>query len=181
MLLVFNLQDSTKDSSKGFPMKDRIGPLISRISPVLKRKTLAQSPSKEAANDSYVLEASAEMSHATSRDTTKEDLENMSSCSIDGSLVLSDGRSMRTEDSQTCLRCKVLETDYQQLQEEKVQLDKQLVKAREEAQMLSELIKDMERKWTDVAKDYEKQVSSFPTHCSPSAISRYKKMCCLAG
>lgn len=139
-------------------MKDRIGPLISRISPVLKRRTLAQSPSKEIAADSYALEASAEMGRVTSRDTTMEDLDNSS---IDSSFVLSEERSMQTGESQTCLRCKVLETDYQHLQEEKVQLDKQLVKAREEAQMLSELIKDMERKWTEVAKDYEKQVSIF--------------------
>lgn len=61
---------------------------------------------------------------------------------------------------QTTIRYRVLEADLQQLQEEKAQVDKQLIKAREESQMLSELIKDMEHKWTEMAKDYEKQVGN---------------------
>jgi len=90
---------------------------------------------------------------------TKEDLENMSSCSIDSNLISNEGNSLRIEDGNQNARFKVLEADFQQIQGEKIQLDKQLAKAREEVQMLSELIKDMEHKWTEVAKDYEKQVS----------------------
>ena len=98
------------------------------------------------------------MAHAATRQMTKEDLENMSSCSIDSNVISNEGNAIVEDGNQTA-RFKELEADFQQMQEEKVQLDKQLVKAREEAQMLSELIKDMEHKWTEVAKDYEKQVS----------------------
>ncbi|XP_046456544.1 rab GTPase-binding effector protein 1-like isoform X2 [Daphnia pulex] len=151
--------DSTKDSSKGFPIKDRIGPLISRISPVLKRKSSAQSPSKDISADSYVLDpATFGTPEMVTRQMTKEDLENMSSCSVDSNLISSEGNSARIEDGNKNTRFKELEADFQQMQEEKVQLDKQLTKAREEARMLSDLIKDMEHKWTEVAKDYEKQV-----------------------
>ncbi|EFX69086.1 hypothetical protein DAPPUDRAFT_301185 [Daphnia pulex] len=154
-----NLTDSTKDSSKGFPIKDRIGPLISRISPVLKRKSSAQSPSKDISADSYVLDpATFGTPEMVTRQMTKEDLENMSSCSVDSNLISSEGNSARIEDGNQNTRFKELEADFQQMQEEKVQLDKQLTKAREEARMLSDLIKDMEHKWTEVAKDYEKQV-----------------------
>ncbi|XP_046645690.1 rab GTPase-binding effector protein 1-like isoform X2 [Daphnia pulicaria] len=151
--------DSSKDSSKGFPIKDRIGPLISRISPVLKRKSSAQSPSKDISADSYVLDpATFGTPEMVTRQMTKEDLENMSSCSVDSNLISSEGNSARIEDGNQNTRFKELEADFQQMQEEKVQLDKQLTKAREEARMLSDLIKDMEHKWTEVAKDYEKQV-----------------------
>ncbi|XP_046645689.1 rab GTPase-binding effector protein 1-like isoform X1 [Daphnia pulicaria] len=154
-----NVTDSSKDSSKGFPIKDRIGPLISRISPVLKRKSSAQSPSKDISADSYVLDpATFGTPEMVTRQMTKEDLENMSSCSVDSNLISSEGNSARIEDGNQNTRFKELEADFQQMQEEKVQLDKQLTKAREEARMLSDLIKDMEHKWTEVAKDYEKQV-----------------------
>lgn len=135
-------------------MKDRIGPLISRISPVLKRKSMAQSPSREIASESCTLDASEmDLPH-----TPKEDHVNMS-CSIDSSLALNEGQSSLVEEIPNCSRCKSLSSDFKNLQEEKGQSDKQLVKAREEAQMLSDLIKDMEHKWTEVAKDYEKQVA----------------------
>lgn len=132
--------------------------MISRISPVLKRKSSAQSPSKDISADSYVLDpATFGTPEMVTRQMTKEDLENMSSCSVDSNLISSEENSARIEDGNT--RFKELEADFQQMQEEKVQLDKQLTKAREEARMLSDLIKDMEHKWTEVAKDYEKQVS----------------------
>jgi predicted nucleic acid-binding Zn-ribbon protein len=134
--------------------------LISRISPVLKRKSSAQSPSKDISADSYVLDpATFGTPEMVTRQMTKEDLENMSSCSVDSNLISSEGNSARIEDGNQNTRFKELEADFQQMQEEKVQLDKQLTKAREEARMLSDLIKDMEHKWTEVAKDYEKQVS----------------------
>lgn len=95
---------------------------------------------------------------------TKEDLENMSSCSIESNLISNEGNSVRIEDGNQAARFKELEADFLHLQEEKVQSDKQLTKAREEAQMLSDLIKDMEHKWTEVAKDYEKQVSERFNH-----------------
>ena len=134
--------------------------MISRISPVLKRKSSAQSPSKDISADSYVLDSTTfGTPEMAIRQMTKEDLENMSSCSIDSNLISNEGNSLRIEDGNQNARFKVLEADFQQIQGEKIQLDKQLAKAREEVQMLSELIKDMEHKWTEVAKDYEKQVS----------------------
>ncbi|KAK4010865.1 hypothetical protein OUZ56_019993 [Daphnia magna] len=160
-----NLMDCNKDGSKGFPIKDRIGPLISRISPVLKRKSSAQSPSKETSVDSYVLDSSTfgipEVASTATKNSTKEEIENISFCSVDSNLTSSEGSFMHADDGhQTTIRYRVLEADLQQLQEEKAQVDKQLIKAREESQMLSELIKDMEHKWTEMAKDYEKQVDS---------------------
>ena len=44
------------------------------------------------------------------------------------------------------------------MNEEKANHEKQLAKAREETVRMSDLIKEMEHKWTEVAKDYEKQV-----------------------
>ncbi|XP_057368871.1 rab GTPase-binding effector protein 1-like [Daphnia carinata] len=159
-----NMMDCNKDVSKGFPIKDRIGPLISRISPVLKRKSSAQSPSKEISVDSYVLDSSTfgipEVASTAIKNSTKEEIENMSSCSVDSNLTSSEGSFLQANDDQNVIRYTVLEADLQQLQEEKAQVDKQLIKAREESQMLSELIKDMEHKWTEMAKDYEKQVDS---------------------
>lgn len=139
-------------------MKDRIGPFISRISPVLKRRSSGQSPSRDIPPDNVFDSSASEMLFSASKDASKEDLVNMSSCSIDSSMVQSEGQSLLAEEA--CLRCKALLSDYQNLQEEKGQSDKLLIKAREEAQMLSDLIKDMEHKWTEVAKDYEKQVST---------------------
>lgn len=162
--------------------------MISRISPVLKRKSSAQSPSKDISADSYVLDSASfgtpETPHNATRQMTKEDLENMSSCSIESNLISNEGNSVRIEDGNQAARFKELEADFLHLQEEKVQSDKQLTKAREEAQMLSDLIKDMEHKWTEVAKDYEKQVSErfyhFPNFNFLLYFISWRWICCMA-
>lgn len=140
---------------------------MNRISPVLKRKSSVQSPSKDITADSYAVDSSpfgiSGLAAAATTNLIKEEIENMSSWSVDSNLTSSDGSSMQADDGhQTIIRYRALEADFQQLQEEKVQVDKLLVKAREESQMLSELIKDMEHKWTEMAKDYEKQVKDLP-------------------
>ena len=57
-----------------------------------------------------------------------------------------------------CQQCQSAAAENQQLREEKMSLEKQLAKSREDAESMSNLVKDMEHKWTEVAKDYEKQV-----------------------
>ena len=59
---------------------------------------------------------------------------------------------------QVCHRCQQATVENEQLQNDKTHLEKQLSKSREEAERMSNLVKDMEHKWTQVAKDYEKQV-----------------------
>lgn len=59
---------------------------------------------------------------------------------------------------QVCHRCQQATVENEQLQNDKTYLEKQLSKSREEAERMSNLVKDMEHKWTQVAKDYEKQV-----------------------
>ena len=82
----------------------------------------------------------------------------MSYGSVDTSNVSQNESLLEDLVQQTCSNCKTIQTDLNRCQEEKSQSDKQLGKAREEMKMLSDLVKDMEHKWTEVAKDYEKQV-----------------------
>lgn len=147
----------TKENLKGLPIKDRIGPLISRISPVLKRKSLPQSPSKESASENLLHESltlgTTDTVPVANKDMCKEEFE-----SVESTFIPNEDQSSQSEEIHSCSQCKFSLAENQRLQEGKLQVEKQLVKAREEVQMLSELIKDMERKWTEVAKDYEKQV-----------------------
>ena len=63
-----------------------------------------------------------------------------------------------------CQQCQQVAAENEQLRSDKTQLEKQLNKSREEAERISNLVKDMEHKWTQVAKDYEKQVSRSSDH-----------------
>ena len=149
---------------KSFQMKDKIGPLFSRISPVLKRKSSANSPSKETFTETF----DSDTDNLTKKQPSIEDLLSTSTVSFDSScssfqaegplLMVDQFQDTSASGQKPCTECKSLVADIHQLQEEKLQLEKQLAKSREEAERLSNLIKDMEHKWTEVAKDYEKQV-----------------------
>lgn len=157
---------------KNFQMKDKIGPLFSRISPVLKRKSSASSPSKEAPDHLESVNENFAVS-TTKHQPSIDDLLSTSTVSFDSSCssFQAEGPLVLVEQFQDvsghkpCAECKSLVADIHQLQEEKLQLEKQLAKSREEAVRLSNLIKDMEHKWTEVAKDYEKQACSNFNSC----------------
>jgi len=133
-------------------MKDRTGALFSRISPVLKRKSTGQSPSREPTSHTLEESSSTEILH-------EDDTLNSSATSFETSYNSEAGFTgpvqLRVEEIQgPCQTCKLMN-------EEKANHEKQLAKAREETVRMSDLIKEMEHKWTEVAKDYEKQVNIF--------------------
>lgn len=160
-------QDAGKDEKshlKGFPIKEKIGPLFSRISPVLKRKSSAQSPSKETPSEATGMEGAYNHQDTRSgpkRDPSVEEVNLLCSSLDSASPPAADESAITSQDANSCAQCKTFLADIDQIQEGKVQLEKQLAKSREESERLSDLIKDMEHKWTEVAKDYEKQVKLF--------------------
>lgn len=135
-----------QDSSRPTSIKDKVnlGPLLSRISPVLKRRSPAHSPPRDAAHGADAADATDPVAAgaATGEDATPN------------------GRASAATGSVASYAEK--EAEVQQLRSDRAALEKQLVKAREEVDRTSELVKDMEHKWTEVAKDYEKQVRLHP-------------------
>ena len=144
-------------------MKDRLNlsPLFSRISPVLKRRS--PSPIRERSEDCTESSAVKVPLKSTSLESFSSDLV---PCAMDSVECI----AKQVADVEPAVdHAKLLETCSEQLQqtekelsqlkEEKLATEKQLVKSREEVEHLSNLVKDMEHKWTEVAKDYEKQVS----------------------
>jgi len=131
-----------------------LSPLFSRISPVLKRRSPAHSPQRECAQD--LLESAAPGSKTIPRDASNEELTVNDRVQRDG-VLFNDSTVSHSTATEKCGLCFQSEIEIDQLKNEKVQLEKQTLKAREEVDRMSELVKDMERKWTEVAKDYEKQ------------------------
>ena len=152
--------------------KISLSPLLSRISPALKRKSLnswlkpdsndsCATTTLDSPNDCAAVSLNSSTSHEDfniadpfkpSLNRSNETSANLSA--IDHSSILTGANGSR----QACDQCRQNEASVQVAKDEKVQVEKQLGKAREEIDRMSELIKDMEHKWTEVAKDYEKQV-----------------------
>jgi len=140
---------------KKLTMKDKISPLFSRISPVLKRRSPAQSPIKESGEKT--VEATLERPATANEPVQGEGpLLRLELCA--GGAVM----------PEPCQQCQSAAAENQQLREEKMSLEKQLAKSREDAESMSNLVKDMEHKWTEVAKDYEKQVTSLHSNIEES-------------